>query len=160
MVIDVKVAEKHLPALPLSLYILDPDLVELQKQMHVAACKLSIVSTRKGAYQLCLINSEKYYLHTFIQVQSGPAAKDYTSLLSTEDVKPVERQLARIRETAGLIQQELKALSRVEEGLRKGTHKVYSRVIGTGLVTLAVIGVVGVVQVWGMRRVLKAKKAI
>lgn len=160
MVIYAKVAEKHISDLPLSLYILDPDLAELQKQMHVASSKLSIVSTRKGAYQLCLINSEKYYMHTYLQVSSGPAAKDYASLLSTEDVKPVERQLARIKETAGLVKQELKALARVEEGLRKGTHRVFNRVVGSGLVTLVVIGLVGVLQVWVMKRVLKEKKVL
>jgi hypothetical protein len=93
-------------------------------------------------------------------ISVGTAAKDYSKMASTKDLKPVEIKLRKITDTAGQIHREVQYLREREEQMRNTNKTIETRVVGYSIATLAFLLVLSAIQVIYLKRFFRAKKII
>lgn len=77
----------------LNVFIRDPD-QKKDKELHgVKNYKESFTTYKGGNYEVCIINTERKEAEVRLEIKSGIAAKDYSSVAKIQDLQPIEKDL-------------------------------------------------------------------
>lgn len=144
----------------LSVRVLYKDITVLFEKINVNSAKFSFTSTDEGPHSLCIENNGQFESWIIVKITTGAAAKDYSNVASTKDIKESERKIEVIKESARQIHKELQHIREREEQMRNTNETIHSRVVAYSIFTIVFLLALALIQTLYLKRFFKSKKMI
>ncbi|CAG9326261.1 unnamed protein product [Blepharisma stoltei] len=157
---EVSLAEKRPELRPLSYRVLFKDIATIVEKNNVNTDKFSFTSTEEGPHMLCVENSGQFATWVNVKIITGAAAKDYSGVASTKDIKDSERKIELVKENVRQIHKELQNVREREEEMRGTNETIHSRVVAYSIFTIIFLIALALIQVLYLKRFFKSKKMI
>jgi len=157
---DVSMKEKRPDFRHLNIRVTDKEGAPLVEKLGVNSAKFSFTSLQSGVHNLCIENKSNFEQNVNVKVQTGAAAKDYSAMASTKDLRESEVRLKRIQDSTKQIHKEIQYIREREEQMRSTNETIHMRVIAYSICTLALLGGLAVVQMLYLKKFFKSKKMI
>lgn len=157
---EVSVKNKRVDQKVLLIQILNPNQKYLFTNQNVNYAKFSFTADLTGPHNLCITNSGSEIISVTVDVKIGAAAKDFSNIASTKDIKDTELMLVKISEVGTQIHKEIQHLREREEEMRNTNETIHSRVITYSVMTLFFLICISVIQVLYLKRFFRSKKMI
>jgi hypothetical protein len=114
-----------------------------------------------GIHQICIDNFSKIIANTSFEYLYGVAAKDYSSLVTQDKIKPFELNVLRIYDSINIMHQEFKTLMTSESNYYiSHTENISSSMIFFTIVVLGAISIVNITEFIYLKSYFKKRKII
>jgi len=120
----------------------------------------SVTSESAGAHRLCFFNGSPSRRRVIVSVRKGLEVDDHSQIARKDHVEQIERQLDRMREMAMAIKEEMIYMRGREEEMRDTNESTNTRVLWFNIMTLTIIGAMGLWQIYYLKRYFQMKKLI
>ncbi|CAG9325136.1 unnamed protein product [Blepharisma stoltei] len=157
---EVLIKNKRVDQKFLSVQIMNPSKKQIHTSQNVNRSIFSFTAEEAGAHNICITNGGKESVTISVDVKIGIAAKDYTNIASTKELKETELMVVKVSETSTQIHKELQYIREREEQMRNTNETIYSRVISYSIVTLVFLAAIAIVQILYLKKFFKSKKMI
>jgi hypothetical protein len=122
--------------------------------------KFPFTTYEKGYYEICFENLEKEITFLFFKLKYGVAAKDYSSIVKTMDLKPIDIEIEKLIEKNQNINNFMNMASNYEKMFIASLNSVKGKmIIFTGLCITAMIGIVGF-ETFILKKFMERRKII
>lgn len=123
--------------------------------------KLNIIASETGIFQFCFDNFNKAKISLKINILSGVAARDYSSLTKVGKLKPIEVFLTKLTDSVDYMIKEVGIIfsEEIENRVNSNDHVSYS-IFNYSLIVFCIIIAVNVVEVVILRRFVDHRKRI
>jgi hypothetical protein len=139
--------------------IYEPDgdsLYTNSSQIH----QFSFISEKDGYYDFCIVNDNDFNIsYTFI-LKTGIAARDYSSLAKTRDLKPSEIELEKINDRKKNIEHFAFASDRNQRRFERRIERLTSKIITCSLIIMGVMIIIGGVETFYLKKFMERRKII
>lgn len=132
----------------------------LHYKSHIKEDKFSFISIISGPHLLCIENLSHLQVLVTLKISTGVAAKDYSNMPSTKDLKESERRMGRITESLKEIHKELNHIKERDTQLTHTNETIQSRIIVYSITSLVMLIGLAVIQVLYLKKYFKSKKMI
>jgi p24 family protein delta-1 len=122
--------------------------------------KFSFFTVIDGPHILCIKNLETSPILINLKIDTGVAAKDYSSLPTAKEIKMSERKIKRIHDSVIEIKKELQYIKDRDYELEHTNETIQKRIIIYSGVSLLLLIVLAVTQVMYLKKYFKSKKMI
>ena len=122
--------------------------------------QFSFISEKNGYYDFCISNENDYNItYTFI-LKTGIAARDYSSLAKTRDLKPSEIELEKINDRKKNIEHFAFASDRNQRRFERRIERLTSKIITCSLIIMGVMIIIGGVETFYLKKFMERRKII
>ena len=139
--------------------IYEPDgdsLYTNSSQIH----QFSFISEKDGYYDFCIVNDNDFNIsYTFI-LKTGIAARDYSSLAKTRDLKPSEIELEKINDRKKNIEHFAHSSDRHQRRFERRIERLTSKIITCSLIIMGVMIIIGGVETFYLKKFMERRKII
>ena len=139
--------------------IYEPDgdsLYTNSSQIH----QFSFISEKDGYYDFCILNENDFNIsYTFI-LKTGIAARDYSSLAKTRDLKPSEIELEKINDRKKNIEHFAHSSDRHQRRFERRIERLTSKIITCSLIIMGVMIIIGGVETFYLKKFMERRKII
>ena len=125
-------------------------------EMH----QFSFISENDGYYEFCLTNQNDGNITSTIIIKTGIAAKDFSSLAKTRDLKPSEIELEKINDKKKNIEHFSLSSDKHQRRFERKMEKLTSRIITCSMVIIGVMIVIGAVETFYLKKFMERRKII
>jgi hypothetical protein len=87
--------------------VFDPNGNTIFSKENKQEVKIRLIATESGIFQFCLDNFSKKGFSVTMNILTGVAAKDYSSLVTVAKVQPIELQLIKLHDTVDYLNKEV-----------------------------------------------------
>mmetsp|Transcript_31557 Transcript_31557/g.31286 ORF Transcript_31557/g.31286 Transcript_31557/m.31286 type:complete len:167 (+) Transcript_31557:3-503(+) len=157
---EVLIKNKRVDQKFLTVQIMNPSKKQIHTSQNVNRSIFSFTAEEPGPHNICITNGGKESVTISVDVKIGIAAKDYTNIASTKELKETELMVVKVSETSTQIHKELQYIREREEQMRNTNETIYSRVISYSIVTLVFLAAIAIVQILYLKKFFKSKKMI
>ena len=84
----------------LNVFVRDPDQKKDKEQHNIKSYKESFTTYKGGNYEVCIINTERKDVEVMLEIKSGIAAKDYSTVAKMQDLQPIEKDLLLLEDSS------------------------------------------------------------
>lgn len=120
----------------------------------------SVTSETMGVHKVCLNNESPIRRRVVITLRKGLEVDDHSQIARKDHVEQIEKQLDRMREMAMAIKEEMIYMRGREEEMRDTNESTNTRVLWFNIMTLTIIGAMGLWQIYYLKRFFQMKKLI
>ena len=122
--------------------------------------KFPFTTYQKGYYEICFENLEREITFLFFKLKYGVAAKDYSSIVKTMDLKPIDIEIEKLIEKNQNINNFMNMGSNDEKMFIASLDSVKGKmIIFTGLCIGAMVGIVGF-ETYILKKFMERRKII
>ncbi|CAG9319646.1 unnamed protein product [Blepharisma stoltei] len=157
---EVSTNDKRPDYRPLSIRALFKDISVIYEKANINHDKFSFTSTDDGPHMLCIENAGQFEVWADVKILTGAAAKDYSNVASTKDLRESERKIELIKENTKQIHKELQHIREREEEMRNTNETIHSRVVAYSIFTIVFLIALALIQTLYLKRFFKSKKMI
>lgn len=148
--------------------VTSPKGVVLYRKQNADKGKYAFTTAESGDYQMCFVNtlspgmaySQGLKRRIQLDVKTGVDAKDYSEIAKVEHLKPIELELRKMEDTVSTIHAEMLYMRAREEAMRNTNESTNARVVWYSVLGLITSIVLGVFQVYYLKRYFHSKKLI
>ncbi|KAG8457248.1 hypothetical protein KFE25_011490 [Diacronema lutheri] len=120
----------------------------------------SVTSETTGVHKVCFANDNPVRRRVVITLRKGLEVDDHSQIARKDHVEQIEKQLDRMREMAMAIKEEMIYMRGREEEMRDTNESTNTRVLWFNIMTLTLIGAMGLWQIYYLKRYFQMKKLI
>lgn len=120
----------------------------------------AVTSENTGVHKLCFDNASPERRRVVITLRKGLEVDDHSQMARKDHVEQIEKQLDRMREMAMAIKEEMIYMRGREEEMRDTNESTNTRVLWFNIMTLSIIGAMGLWQIYYLKRYFQMKKLI
>ena len=122
--------------------------------------QFSFISEKDGYYDFCIVNDNDFNIsYTFI-LKTGIAARDYSSLAKTRDLKPSEIELEKINDRKKNIEHFAHSSDRHQIRFERRIERLTSKIITCSLIIMGVMIIIGGVETFYLKKFMERRKII
>ena len=122
--------------------------------------QFSFISEKDGYYDFCILNENDFNIsYTFI-LKTGIAARDYSSLAKTRDLKPSEIELEKINDRKKNIEHFAHSSDRHQRRFERRIERLTSKIITCSLIIMGVMIIIGGVETFYLKKFMERRKII
>jgi hypothetical protein len=149
------------PSPPAPAQITGPDdATEYRDGPDATGAKFSFTAAAGGSHKVCFVNASPHARRVALEWAAGAAATDYAELAKKESLKPLELELRKLEDRLAAVQREMQYQREREESHRDLSEVTNSRVVLFSWLTIALVVVQGLLQVWHLYTFFKRGKFI
>ena len=139
--------------------LINPKGLTLFNKENVGILKLNYNPNDQGVYQFCIDNINKENLTYRFEYIYGVAAKDYTSLVKSEKIKPVELHLLKLYETMEIIHKEFNNIITKEKTYySEQNNSISSNIVYFTVIVLCLIVFINTIEFFYLRTAIYKRK--
>jgi hypothetical protein len=120
----------------------------------------SVTSETMGLHKVCFFNGSPVRRRFVVTLRKGLEVDDHSQIARKDHVEQIERQLDKMREMAMAIKEEMIYMRGREEEMRDTNESTNTRVLWFNIMTLTIIGAMGLWQIYYLKRFFHMKKLI
>ena len=139
--------------------IYEPDgdsLYTNSSQIH----QFSFISEKDGYYDFCVTNDNDFNITYIFTLKTGIAARDYSSLAKTRDLKPSEIELEKINDRKKNIEHFAVSSHRHQRRFERRIERLTSKIITCSLIIMGVMIIIGGVETFYLKKFMERRKII
>ena len=118
----------------------------------------SFNTAEEGTYKVCLMNYDKQYTKTEVNIRSGVDAKDYDTLVTQKNLKPIELQAEKLKDFARELKRTMKHFLREERMLKKAVNESSASLNSTSYTSIGMMIVTTLFSMVILRSYFNKKK--
>mmetsp|Transcript_22964 Transcript_22964/g.25492 ORF Transcript_22964/g.25492 Transcript_22964/m.25492 type:complete len:162 (-) Transcript_22964:49-534(-) len=141
-----------------SVRIYDKDDRQLYYKERDPEFEYSFTTQSDGAIKVCLMNYANTYTRTEIGIRSGVDAKNYDTLVTQKNLKPIELQAQKIQDFARELKRTMKHSLRAERLLKREVNESSASLNTTSYTSIIVMMVATLMSVLILRTYFNKKK--
>ncbi|KAL4442845.1 hypothetical protein ABPG74_010734 [Tetrahymena malaccensis] len=122
--------------------------------------KLFFITQKEGNFQYCFSNLEAVPIKVKFNYKTGVEAKDYSLLVSKNDLKPIELQVEKMSDMLTNIGKEKRMIGRKGRYISRDADEVSFKVLAFSVITLLLMALLTGFQVVYLKNFFKSKKLI
>ena len=120
----------------------------------------SFTTSHQGYYEICMINYDTKYTIINYNLKYGIAAKDYSSIAKTKDLKPIDVEIEKLVEKTSALNYKSNYIRANEQLTQSMLDKVSSRLFFFAEVMIAVMVLIGIAETFYLKKFLQKRKII
>ena len=156
---EVRASDMH-SQIGLAITVTDRESNMLHYKFGAKEDKFSFVSSIDGPHLLCIENIASEFAMVSFTILTGVAAKDFSNVPSSKDLKESERRLIKITESVMEIRKELQYIKERDAQLSHTNETIQSRIIIYSIITVIILATMAGMQVLYLKKYFKSKKMI
>ena len=141
-----------------SLRIYDMRETQLYYKERDAEFDFSFNTVEEGTYKVCLMNYDRQYTKTEVNIRSGVDAKDYDTLVTQKSLKPIELQAEKLKDFARELKKTMKHFLKAERMLKREVKESSSSLNSTSYTSIGVMILTTILSVLILRTYFNKKK--
>ncbi len=139
--------------------LINPKGLTLLNKEQTGLLKISYNPNDHGIHQFCIDNINKENLTYKFEYIYGVAAKDYTSLVKSEKIKPVELHLLKLYETMEIIHREFNSIITKEKTYYiEQNNNISSNIVYFTVIVLCLIVFINTIEFFYLRTAIYKRK--
>lgn len=119
-----------------------------------------MTAAEPGEYRVCFNNFGAQEREVSLSLDIGLATKDYDAVAKKNNLKPLELELRRIEDIVRTTKNEMIYMRTREEEMRTTNESTSSRVLWFSVLSLSILGSLGIFQIIYLKRFFASKKMI
>lgn len=149
---------------------IETDPIELKATLEISGIDGNIIAKshtqvshtpfENGVYRFCLHNPNHQHLMVDFSLNSGSAAKNYSSFAQKKDFKPIELDIRMVEDLLEIMKSQLSAIVEKEDEKMAETDRMSSTLIIFSVVTAICVLIVSCIQVRYLKRYFQRRKMI
>lgn len=144
----------------ISVKLYDPNGKMLFAKANETISKFSTTSQTTGTFQVCIENLSRKFINYVVKVNTGVFAKDYSEMVKTKNLKPIEIILKKIEDSLKEIQKSTNYFIQKKEEMIDNLDFVNSKIMIFSIVTIISLVILGIFQSYYLKKFFKSKKLI
>ena len=133
---------------------------ELKESFKTSELTLPIITEEGGDYELCILNVDSKDIEVFFQLKYGVAAKDYSSIAKTKDLKPVDLAIEKLSDRAKDVSKLITHSQSNEKNFEKILDKISSRIMIFSLIIIFIMISIGYIEFTFLKNFMRKRKII
>ena len=122
--------------------------------------KYPFTTYEEGYYEICIYNYDIKATYIIYNLKYGVAAKDYSSIAKTKDLKPIDVEIEKLVEKTSALNYKSNYIRANEQLTQSMLDKVSSRLFFFAEVMIAVMVLIGIAETFYLKKFLQKRKII
>ena len=122
--------------------------------------KYPFTTYEEGYYEICIYNYDIKATYIIYNLKYGVAAKDYSSIAKTKDLKPIDVEIEKLVEKTSALNYKSNYIRANEQLTQSMLDKVSSRLFFFAEVMIAVMVLIGIAETLYLKKFLQKRKII
>ena len=113
-----------------------------------------------GHFKFCMKNNDKQNITINFELKYGVAAKDYSSMTRTKDLKPIDLELEKLTERTQDLQHYGIFAQTHEKVFEKSLDLIASKIVRFSSVLIIVMILIGIIETYILKKFMENRKII
>ena len=122
--------------------------------------KYPFTTYQQGYYEICILNYDIKPTYINYNLKYGVAAKDYSSIARTKDLKPIDVEIEKLVEKTSTLNNKSNFIREMEKLTQIMLDSVSNKLFYYGIVMIIVMIVIGFLETFYLKKFLQKRKII
>ena len=122
--------------------------------------KYPFTTYQQGYYEICIYNYDIKATYIYYNLKYGVAAKDYSSIARTKDLKPIDIEIEKLVEKISTLNNKSTFIRQMEKLTQIMLDSISNKLFNYGIMMIIVMIIIGVLETFYLKKFLKKKKII
>ena len=122
--------------------------------------KYPFTTYQQGYYEICIYNYDIKPTYINYNLRYGVAAKDYSSIARTKDLKPIDVEIEKLVEKTSTLNNKSNFIREMEKLTQVMLDSVCNKLFYYGIVMIIVMIVIGILETFYLKQFLQKRKII
>ena len=120
----------------------------------------SFTTSQQGYYEICIINYDTKYAIINYNLKYGVAAKDYSSIAKTKDLKPIDIEIEKIAEKTNILYKKSHFVKAYEQLTISMLDSITGKLFFFGFLMILMMIFIGILETFYLKNFLQKRKII
>ena len=120
----------------------------------------SFTTSQQGYYEICIINYDIKYTIINYNLKYGVAAKDYSSIAKTKDLKPIDIEIEKIAEKTNILYKKSHFVKAYEQLTISMLDSITGKLFFFGFLMILMMIFIGILETYYLKNYLQKRKII
>ena len=122
--------------------------------------KYPFTTYEEGYYEICIYNYDIKATYIIYNLKYGVAAKDYSSIAKTKDLKPIDVEIEKLVEKTSTLNNKSNFIREMEKLTQVMLDSVCNKLFYYGIVMIIIMIVIGILETFYLKQFLQKRKII
>ena len=122
--------------------------------------KYPFTTYQQGYYEICIYNYDIKPTYINYNLRYGVAAKDYSSIARTKDLKPIDVEIEKLVEKTSTLNNKSNFIREMEKLTQVMLDSVCNKLFYYGIVMIIIMIVIGILETFYLKQFLQKRKII
>ena len=122
--------------------------------------KYPFTTYQQGYYEICIYNYDIKATYIYYNLKYGVAAKDYSSIARTKDLKPIDIEIEKLVEKISTLNNKSTFIRQMEKLTQTMLDSISNKLFNYGIMMIIVMIIIGVLETFYLKKFLQKRKII
>ena len=122
--------------------------------------KYPFTTYQQGYYEICIYNYDIKATYIYYNLKYGVAAKDYSSIARTKDLKPIDIEIEKLVEKISTLNNKSTFIRQMEKLTQIMLDSISNKLFNYGIMMIIVMIIIGVLETFYLKKFLQKRKII
>ena len=122
--------------------------------------KYPFTTYQQGYYEICIYNYDIKATYIYCNLKYGVAAKDYSSIARTKDLKPIDIEIEKLVEKISTLNNKSTFIRQMEKLTQIMLDSISNKLFNYGIMMIIVMIIIGVLETFYLKKFLQKRKII
>ena len=122
--------------------------------------KYPFTTYQQGYYEICIYNYDIKATYIYYNLKYGVAAKDYSSIARTKDLKPIDIEIEKLVEKISTLNNKSTFIRQMEKLTQIMLDSISNKLFNYGIMMIIVMIIIGVLETFYLKKFLQKRKKI
>ena len=122
--------------------------------------KYPFTTYQQGYYEICIYNYDIKATYIYYNLKYGVAAKDYSSIARTKDLKPIDIEIEKLVEKISTLNNKSTFIRQMEKLTQTMLDSISNKLFNYGIMMIIIMIIIGVLETFYLKKFLQKRKII